>query len=373
MTGVGTWSCASSSCSTIVTNVTGQNQNALASDNIAINVDTTPYYQLQVCAQRQIVSFTALPGLQTLHLSTSSTLPLALTATSTTMLCPGRSWSTLFLPTYRGHLWLGSRATTKVGTRVSSWSSGYCAFPCCRHCSWEYLRSETCFNLRTTLRMQPTPPPSPAKTTWPGFTLLASWSRTVSRLIGVTGARWVVATLPCSVRITVGCMAIPYMRRNNWVSIGDPSSAISALSYAGSAWTCGRLGTGPRRHHHGQRYCIELNISPPGQGYGVDASLSDDATITVATQATEDAASIEENYGFSNSPGCTAPHGVFLAEGSTRSCIGYDAAGSIWVTVPDPAVFPGAGITQIDKTSWATKFLSGTDLCSGIPPDGNCN
>ena len=86
---VGTWSCASSNCSTIATNVTGQNQNALASDNIAINVDTTPY-QLQVCAQRQIVSFTALPGLQALHLSTSSTFYLALTATSTTMLCPGQ-------------------------------------------------------------------------------------------------------------------------------------------------------------------------------------------------------------------------------------------------------------------------------------------
>ena len=88
--GVGTWSCASSHCAAIATNVTGQNQNALASDNIAINVDTTPY-QLQVCAQRQIVSFTALPGLQALHLSTSSTFYLALTATSTTMLCPGQS------------------------------------------------------------------------------------------------------------------------------------------------------------------------------------------------------------------------------------------------------------------------------------------
>ena len=160
---------------------------------------------------------------------------------------------------------------------------------------------------------------------------------------------------------------------DNWVPIGDPPSAISALSYAGSAWTCGRLGTGPRHHHHGQRYCIELDISPPGQGYGVDASLSDDPTITVATQATQEAASIEENYGFSNSAGCTAPQGVFLAEGSYRSCIGYDAAGSIWVTVPDPAVIPGTGITQIDKTSWATKFPSGTGLCSGIPPGGNCN
>jgi Flp pilus assembly protein TadG len=88
--GVGTWSCASSNCTAITTNVTGQNQNALASDNIAINVDTTPY-QLQVCAQRQIVSFTALPGVQALHLSTSSTFYLALTATSTTMLCPGQA------------------------------------------------------------------------------------------------------------------------------------------------------------------------------------------------------------------------------------------------------------------------------------------
>jgi hypothetical protein len=50
--------------------------------------------------------------------------------------------------------------------------------------------------------------------------------------------------------------------RYNWVPIGDLSSAISALSYAGSAWTCGRLGTGPRHLHHGQPHCIELDISP---------------------------------------------------------------------------------------------------------------
>jgi hypothetical protein len=161
--------------------------------------------------------------------------------------------------------------------------------------------------------------------------------------------------------------------RNNWVPIGDKSSAINALSYAGSAWTCGRFATRSRHHHSGQTYCVELHIYPPGQGYGVDASLSDDPTITVATEATEDAASIEENYGFSNSAGCTAPQGIYLAEGSSQSCIGYDAAGSVWVTVPDPAVFPGTGIAQIDKTSWATKFPSGTALCSGISPDGNCN
>jgi Putative Flp pilus-assembly TadE/G-like len=161
--------------------------------------------------------------------------------------------------------------------------------------------------------------------------------------------------------------------RNNWVPIGDRSSAINALSYADSAWTCGRLATRSRHHHSGQTYCVELKIYPPGHGYGVDGSLSDDPTINVATDATNDAVLIEQNYGFSNSAGCTAPQGVFLAEGSSQSCIGYDAAGSVWVTVPDPAVFPGTGIAQIDKTSWATTFPGGTGLCSGIPPDGNCN
>ena len=69
-------------------NVAGQNANALASDNIAINVDTMPN-QLQVCAQRQLVSFTAIPGLQGLHISTSSSFYIPLTGTSTTVLsCP---------------------------------------------------------------------------------------------------------------------------------------------------------------------------------------------------------------------------------------------------------------------------------------------
>jgi hypothetical protein len=85
-----TWTCGSPACTSIVTNVTGQGQNALGSDNIAINVDKTPN-QLQVCAQRQIVSFTAFPGLQNLHISTTSAFYIPLTGTATTVLgCPNQ-------------------------------------------------------------------------------------------------------------------------------------------------------------------------------------------------------------------------------------------------------------------------------------------
>ena len=73
--GVGTWTCSTapgSSCTSLTTNVTGQNQASLGSDGLTINVDPAAS-QLEVCVQRQVISFTALPGLQGLHLSTTST------------------------------------------------------------------------------------------------------------------------------------------------------------------------------------------------------------------------------------------------------------------------------------------------------------
>jgi Flp pilus assembly pilin Flp len=69
------WTCVSTSgsnCSAIATNVTGQNEGALGSDGVTISVDSTNS-QLEVCALRQLISFTSFPGLQDLHISTSST------------------------------------------------------------------------------------------------------------------------------------------------------------------------------------------------------------------------------------------------------------------------------------------------------------
>ncbi len=79
------WSCTtpSGTCAAVTTNVTGQNDNALASDNIIINVGTNAH-QVQVCAQRQIQLFTAFPGLQNLHISTTSSFYIPLTGTSST-------------------------------------------------------------------------------------------------------------------------------------------------------------------------------------------------------------------------------------------------------------------------------------------------
>ena len=91
--GVGIWTCSPSggpSCPAISTNVTGQATGSLGSDNIAVNVDETPN-QIQVCAQRQIISFTAFPGLQNLHISTTSSFYIPLTGTATTVLgCPNQ-------------------------------------------------------------------------------------------------------------------------------------------------------------------------------------------------------------------------------------------------------------------------------------------
>ena len=106
----------------------------------------------------------------------------------------------------------------------------------------------------------------------------------------------------------------------------------------------------------------------------MDASLSDAQSINEAIDATGKAISIEQAYGFNGSSGCTTPQDFLLAEGAGVSCISYDAAGTISVSVPDSAAFLGLGPTTIYKTSWATILASGTaTLCSGPPSSGNCN
>jgi len=78
----GTWQCtqsADANCTSMTTNVSGHSEGALGSDNIVITTQTNPNL-LEVCAQRETVSFTALPGLQSLHLSTSSSFYLTSTA-----------------------------------------------------------------------------------------------------------------------------------------------------------------------------------------------------------------------------------------------------------------------------------------------------
>jgi Flp pilus assembly protein TadG len=80
--GLGKWTCtdaSSTNCTQMSTNVNGQNQGALGSDNVTISVDTIDNL-LEVCAQRQAISFTAFPGLQDIHLSTTSTFYLTSTA-----------------------------------------------------------------------------------------------------------------------------------------------------------------------------------------------------------------------------------------------------------------------------------------------------
>ena len=57
---------------------------------------------------------------------------------------------------------------------------------------------------------------------------------------------------------------------NEWEAIGSQISPKQALDYAAGSWTCSR--------QNGQGYCVKLNIHPPGNGYGVDAALTDDAT-----------------------------------------------------------------------------------------------
>ena len=79
---------------------------------------------------------------------------------------------------------------------------------------------------------------------------------------------------------------------NEWEAIGSQISPKQALDYAAGSWTCSR--------QNGQGYCVKLNIHPPGNGYGVDAALTDDATISTAREATQVALGVQNNYGFSS-------------------------------------------------------------------------
>jgi hypothetical protein len=160
---------------------------------------------------------------------------------------------------------------------------------------------------------------------------------------------------------------------DTWLLIWTDPDATKAISYAGSAWTCTRVSTGPgHHHHHGQPYCVELNIYPPGPTSGSNSSLSDDNTVTVATMATREAMFVEANYGFTSYSACTPPPDFFLALGPTSTCIGYDADGTIWVSVPDPGIFPGSGFGAAVKSAWATWAGGTAVLCSEPPPTASC-
>ena len=155
-----------------------------------------------------------------------------------------------------------------------------------------------------------------------------------------------------------------------WEAIGDAQvSYTAALSYPG--WTCDS-----ERRHHGQRYCLTLSVYPPGSSGGVDGSLSDWATISQAISATQAATFVQQNYGFTEYTGCTPPQDLFVAGQSIGgvNCIAYDQFGTIWVSVADPVTYPGNVAVTAEKTSWAMEEPSnGTAaLCSGLPPNGNC-
>ncbi len=92
----GQWSCTSSlgpNCIVMTTNIARQNPGALGSDNVALTLTSNAVSQ--VCAQRQVISFTGFPGLQDIHISTASTFYLS----STSLLeCPN-SGQTCTYPT----------------------------------------------------------------------------------------------------------------------------------------------------------------------------------------------------------------------------------------------------------------------------------
>ena len=171
---------------------------------------------------------------------------------------------------------------------------------------------------------------------------------------------------------------------DEWHLIGNGDvSPTDALRYASNAWICPSLWPGHK--HQPARYCEGINIYRPGAGE-VNASLSDGSSITEAIDATGKAMSIEQNYGFNSSSGCTAPPDLLLANTSAEaaaqlgesqmgvSCISYDAAGTISVSVLDSGIFPVGGLSAIYKTAWATTLGNGTPAsCSGFPPTGNCN
>jgi hypothetical protein len=166
---------------------------------------------------------------------------------------------------------------------------------------------------------------------------------------------------------------------NEWVAISTPQDATNALRYANTAWSCppqNRVPGMSGHRHHGMivYYCNDLDIQPPAPGLGLNASLALNETVNQAMVATNTAISVEAKYGFTTYSGCTPPRYFFLAEASTATCIGYDAAGSIWVTIPNSTGLAASASTTSEKTSWATELPNGTtELCSGPPPGGNCD
>jgi Putative Flp pilus-assembly TadE/G-like len=166
---------------------------------------------------------------------------------------------------------------------------------------------------------------------------------------------------------------------DQWLLIGSAVSPTSALSYASKAypppqypapaWICPSLW--PPTKKHPARYCDGINVYTPGPPYGLNASLTNSATFDAAANAITEAEAIQKSYGFTSYSGCSAPANYFLVEAGV-TCIGYDPGGTVWVTVPDPALIDGTGLSPVQKTSWATTFSSGTvGLCS--PPSENCN
>jgi Putative Flp pilus-assembly TadE/G-like len=149
-------------------------------------------------------------------------------------------------------------------------------------------------------------------------------------------------------------------------------SATSALQYgiAYGRWTCSDR-TRTSRRHPGPPVCIQLTSGAPWHSSSVEGSLTYDTTISAAVMATNTATSILRQYGFSSYSGCAAPTGFAVTAGTMGiSCIGYDAGGTLWVSVPDSSLFPIGGITKIEKTSWADLLPNGTtSLCS----PGNCD
>ncbi len=160
----------------------------------------------------------------------------------------------------------------------------------------------------------------------------------------------------------------------DWLAIGTQVSGQTALQDASGAWACGSLGSGNGNHG----YCTELDVAPLVPGY-VDGSLSDGETISQAITATATAISVETQNGFTVYSGCAPPPQFLLAEGPTAqdstgvSCVGYDAAGTIWVSVLETFTLPGVGLATDEKWALATVVRGTAVLCPGPPPSGQCN
>jgi hypothetical protein len=153
---------------------------------------------------------------------------------------------------------------------------------------------------------------------------------------------------------------------DDWEAIGGSEvSPAAALSDPAGTWTC-------QSRYNGSQFCGEVNIYPPGQGYGVNGSASDGNTINQAIAATIAAMSVLEKDGTSYS-GCTPPPDFLLAEGPGGvSCIGYDAAGTIWVTARETFTLPGVGLAMTQQSAWATEVGGKGVLCLGPPPSVAC-